>query len=78
MAPKNMGSRRYAFDIAALGRCRNGILLDVGLQPDTVKTALAQIDALLVSLSALKRQREATEIEDEEKSTGTDGSDARR
>jgi hypothetical protein len=59
---KQLGSRRYAQDIASIGRCRSGILLDNGLDAETVKTALAQIDALMVTLATLKRQKEAGEV----------------
>jgi hypothetical protein len=69
--PKQLGARRYAQDIAHLTRCRMGIVLDTGLQPETVSLALQQIDALISTLAELRRQREASETGDDD-ATGTE------
>jgi hypothetical protein len=75
---KQLGSRRYTDAMAMLGRVRNGIITDTGLNADTTETSLRQIDALLVTLATLKRQKEASEApavrlamsEAEERGTG--------
>jgi hypothetical protein len=74
-AYKDLGSRRYAQDIAHLTRCRTGIALDTALSPESAALAFAQIDALISTLADLKRQRETNEASDEGR-TGTDNEPA--
>jgi hypothetical protein len=48
-------------------------VLDSGLNPETVKAALAQIDALTMTLGELKRQKDAHETATRESTpTGSD------
>jgi hypothetical protein len=65
--PKQLGSRRYRQDIAALSRTRTGILLDTDLAPEDAARAIAEIDALQSTLATLARQKESREEEE----TGT-------
>jgi hypothetical protein len=65
-APQQLGARRYAQDIAHLTRCRSGLVLDNGLDEETVSSALKQIDALIVTLGALMRQKEANDTGEHE------------
>ena len=60
-APKQLGARRYALDVQHISRCRAGIVLDSGVDAETVSTALRQIDALIETLVSLMRQKEASD-----------------
>jgi hypothetical protein len=77
---KQLGSRRYVQDVAALGRCRTGIMLEAdGLDTRDVAEALDLIDKLVSTLGKLKRQKEAAEAAGAHHAatspTGTDDAD---
>ena len=68
----NQGSKRLQNDLASLNRARANIMLDSDLDPQDVKAALTHIDAAMVALSTLKRQKEVAEkAEDDAESSAT-------